>query len=80
MKYVSIRVRDSGGRPQAHVRVGIFVSQFAASGAVSDQYTDSDGETNFSLDIDDGAEITVYINGQERVSRGRVRAEYFLTI
>lgn len=44
------------------------------------EYTNSDGEANFSLDIDDGAEITVYVNGNAKVGRGSVRSEYKITV
>ena len=80
MKYTSVRVVSGGGSPEAGARVSIYVSQFAASGSVDDQYTDSNGEADFSLDIDDGAEITVYVNGQERIGRGAVRSNYTVSI
>ena len=78
MRYVSVRVVDSGGRPQRDVRVGIEVHQFLASG-VKTEYTNSDGVAQFSLDVDDGAEITVYANGNEKVRRGSIRSEYTVT-
>jgi len=76
MRYVTVRVVDSGGRPRSGVRVALYVYQFAASGMKDPQWTDSNGEADFTLDIDEGAEISVYVDGQERVGRGRVRAEY----
>ena len=74
MRYVTVRVVDSGGRPQSNIRVAIYVNQFAASGMKDPQYTNSDGETEFALDIDTFAEISVYVDGQERVKRGSVQA------
>ena len=75
MRYVSVRVVDSSGRPQRDTRVGIEVHQFAAGG-VKTEYTNSDGLAEFELDVDEGAEITVYVNGSEKVRRGSIRSEY----
>lgn len=80
MKYVTVRVVDSGGRPQANVKVSIYINQFAAQGMKEPQYTNSSGEAEFQLDIDTYGEITVYVNGQERVPRGSVRAEYKVVV
>jgi len=79
MKYVKIKVVNSNGSPQSGSRVAIHVSQFAASGSVPEKYTDSNGEVNFSLDIDNSAEITVYVEGKEKVRQGSVCSEYFIT-
>lgn len=80
MKYTTILVVDSGGRPQSNARVSLEVHQFLAGGMKGPQQTGSDGKADFSLDIDDGAEITVYVNGNEKVRRGSVRSEYKVTV
>ena len=79
MKYVKVRVVNSNGSPQSGSRVAIHVSQFAASGSVPEKYTDSSGEASFSLDIDNSAEITVYVEGKEKVEKGPIRSEYTIT-
>lgn len=80
MIYTMVRIVDSGGRPQSGIKVSIFVSQFLASGFRPEQYTNTDGEAEFSLDIDNGAELTIYANGQEKISKGPVRADYRVII
>ncbi len=80
MKYTTITVVDSGGRPQSNARVSLEIHQFAAGGMKGPEYTGSDGKADFALDIDDGAEITVYVNGKEEVRRDKVRSQYQITI
>ena len=76
MKYVTVRVVGSGGNPQSNAKVSLYISQTFASGMKGPEYTNSDGEVDFDLDIDEGAQVSVYVNGQERVSLGSVKAEY----
>ena len=76
MRYVTVRVVDSGGRPQPNTRVSVYVHQFLAEGMKGPEYTNSDGCVEFALDIDTFAEISIYVNGNETVKRGSVRAEY----
>lgn len=78
-KEVTVTVRNSSGNPQRDVRVAIEIHQFLAGG-MKTEYTDSNGEADFSLDIDEHAEITIYVNGNEKVSRGSVESEYYVTI
>lgn len=80
MRYVTVRVVDSSGKPQHNACVGIYVSQFAASGMKEDSYTDSNGEAEFRLDIDTYAKIGIYVNGNEKVSNSEVRSEFKITI
>lgn len=80
MKYITVRVVNSEGRPQYYARVSVYVYQFAAEGMKEAQYTNADGETDFKLDIDDGAQIAIYVNGSEKIERGSVRSEYKVTI
>lgn len=80
MKYVTVRVVDSGGRPQSDVKVSIYVHQMLAEGMKGPEYTDASGLTDFDLDIDEHAQISIYVNGNERVPRGSVRADYRVTI
>ena len=76
MRYVTVRIADSGGRPQCCAKVSIYVHQFLAEGMKGPEYTNSDGSVEFALDIDQFAEISIYVNGNESVKRGSVRAEY----
>ena len=79
MRYVSVRAVDSSGRPQSNVRIVIEVHQFAGGG-VRTEYTNSDGLAEFQLDVDQFAEITVYANGNEKVRRGSIKAEYKVVV
>ena len=79
MRYVSIRVVDSGGRTKRDVRVALEIHQFLASG-IKAENTDSNGLAQFSLDVDDGAEVTVMVNGSVKLQRGPIKSEYFFTI
>ncbi len=78
MRYVSVRVVGSDGRPVRDARVGIEVHQFLAGG-VKTEYTDSEGLAEFQLDVDEGAEITIYVNGNQKMQRGSIRSEYKIT-
>lgn len=78
MKYVTVRVVDSGGRPQSNAKVALWVGGIAG-GFVQPQYTNSNGEADFKLD-DSYSEISVSVNDKERVPRGSVRAEYKVVI
>ena len=75
MRNVLVRVFDSSGRPARGERVSIWVYQFLAGG-VKEMQTNSDGEAEFNLDIDEGAEISVSVNSVERVKRGSVKGSY----
>lgn len=76
MQSVLVRLCDSGGRPLRDAKVGIEVHQFLAGGFKPNEYTNSDGEAEFDLDVDEGAEITVYVNGTDVVRRGRIQGSY----
>jgi len=78
VRYVAVRVVDSGGHPKRDARVAIEVHQFLAGGVKSDN-TDSDGLAQFSLDVDDGAEVTVMVDGNVKVPRGPIKAQYLIT-
>lgn len=80
MKHVKVTVVDSGGSPKSDIKVSIYVHQFAAQGMTEPQYTDRDGEANFKLNIDEYAEISVYVKGDEAIKRGSVKAEYICKI
>ena len=75
MRNVLVRVYDSSGRPAQNARVNVHVYQFLASGQ-KEKYADNNGEAEFNLDIDDGAEISIGVNTVERVSRGSVKGSY----
>ena len=75
MANVLVRVYNSSGSPAQGIKVDLWIYQFLASGG-KEGYTDSDGEVEFDLDIDSGAEISISVDGSERVSRGAVRGSY----
>lgn len=77
---VLVRVYDSGGHPVRGTTVRIWVYQFAASGFKPEKYTDASGEVEFDLDIDAGADISISVDGSERVSRGSVRGSYRIEV
>jgi hypothetical protein len=77
---MTVKVVNSNGNPQHYARVAISVSQCGGSGNAPERYTDSIGAARFSLDIDDSAQITVYVNGNKKVLQSPVRSEYFVTI
>lgn len=80
MQYVTVRVVDSSGSPRRDVRVALHVSQFAASGMEPESYTNSAGEAEFKLNVDSGATVTIYADGQEKVSNSSIRSEFRITI
>lgn len=75
MRNVLVRIYDGSGKPAQRERVSIWVYQFLAGG-VKEQQTDSNGEAEFNLDIDDGAEISVSVNSKEYFRRGSVKGSY----
>ncbi len=80
MKYTTVRVINSSGSPRSNARVAVYVHQFAAEGMKDAEYTNSDGEVSISLDIDEYAEISIYVDGSEKVKRSKVRAEYHVVV
>ena len=79
MRYVSVRAVDSSGRPVRDVRIALEVHQFLAGGMKA-EHTNSDGVAEFTLDVDTFAEITVYANGNPKVGRGSIQAQYTLVV
>lgn len=79
MRNVQVRVYNSDGKPAYYARVTVNVYQFMAGGQ-KEVYTDSDGRAEFDLDVDEGAEISIGVNGYEKVSRGKIRGEYRVNI
>ena len=80
MRNVLVRLFNSDGRPVQGAKVVCWVYQFAASGWKPEQYTDSNGETEFDLDIDAGGEIAISVNGVEKVSRSKPKGSYRLEV
>lgn len=78
MRYISVRVVDSGGRPKRDARVALEIHQFLAGGVKSEN-TDSDGVAQFSLDVDGGAEVTVIVDGNVKIPRGPIKAQCLIT-
>lgn len=79
MRNILVRVFNYEGKPVQSARVTINVYQFLAGGQ-KEQYTNSNGEAEFSMDIDDGAEISIGVNGNEKVGRGKVLGNYRLSL
>jgi hypothetical protein len=77
---ILVRTYDASGRPASGLRVSLWVYQFLASGSAGEKYTNSNGEVDFDLDIDEGAEISISINGTERSSRATPRGEYRFSV
>jgi hypothetical protein len=59
----------------AGARVALEIHQFLAGG-LKTEYADNDGYARFDLDTDAGAEVTLYVNGTEKVSRGSIKSYY----
>ncbi len=62
-RYLTVRVVDPDGRPKKGARVGCYIHRFLSSGFKSDQYTDSEGQVEFTLD--DDSRVTPYVDGSE---------------
>ncbi len=76
-KYVTIRVvSDDTGNPMSGSLVGVWVHQALASGLKEEKYTNSSGEASFDLDVDSGAEITIYVDHSEKASRQPIRGQH----
>lgn len=71
---------ESGGRPVRNARVVIHASQFLASGSLPEKHTSDDGLAEFETDFDASAQVSVYVNGQERVRTGPIQAQYKVVI
>ncbi len=80
MKYISVRVVDSSGRPKKNVRVIISANQFLAAGGFPPVYTNSDGLARFDLNIDDSAKIEISVGYKQVVGLSKPKSEYFITI
>jgi len=78
-RYITVRVVNSSGKAADYARVNLYVYQFAASGSF-EKHTNSDGVAEFDVDIDDGAEISVSVNGDEKVRRGSIKTPYTVSI
>lgn len=75
-RYISVRVVDTSGKPANYAKVVLYVSQTLASGPLPEKYTNSEGLAEFEPDLDASAQISVSINGQERVRSCPIQAEY----
>lgn len=77
MRNVLVRVFDSGGRPVSNARIGIGTFGID-SGVLPNKYTNSNGEAEF--DLDEWGDINIYVNGDEKVSRGPIQGSYRIQI
>lgn len=57
-------------------RVSLWVYQFGASGSLPEKYTDSSGKAEFDTDLDTHAEISISVNGTEKVGRSTIKSSY----
>lgn len=73
MRNVLVRVYDSGGRPVSGVRVA-FGTFGINSGVLPAKYTDSSGQAEFS--VGEYGDISVYVNGREKIGRGPIQGQY----
>lgn len=80
MRYMTVRVVDASGKPRSNTRVGIYIHQALASGMADTVYTDSNGEADFTLDVDEYAEIGVYVDGNEKIRREKIKATYHVVV
>jgi hypothetical protein len=80
MKHITVKAAYSDGNAASGVRVALEVHQFIAGGMTGAEYTDRNGEAHFSLDIDSGAEISVYANGDLKAGRGSAKSVYYVTV
>lgn len=80
MRYITVRVVESSGRPRSNARIGVWIYQTLANGMKEYVYTNSEGEAHISLDIDEYAEISISVDGDEKVRRGKVKAEYHIVV
>ncbi len=72
-RYISVRVVDSSGKPAYYAKVVLYVSQTLASGPLPEKYTNSEGLAEFETDLDAFAQVSVSVNGYERVRSGPSR-------
>lgn len=79
-RYISVRVVDAGGKPANYAKVVLYVSQTLASGPLPEKYTNSEGLAEFEADLDAFAQVSVSVNGQERVRSGPIQADYKVTL
>ena len=79
MRYVTVRVVNSNGSPSHGSRAALEIHQFAAGG-MKTAHTNSEGLAEFELDVDQFAEISVYVDGHEKVKRGSIRSSYTVTV
>jgi uncharacterized GH25 family protein len=74
---LSVQVLDSDGDPVEGARVAIRVHGILSGGFLETEYTDSDGQAEFTTfeDYDDSREITIYVNsdfeGEYLIGGGR---------
>ncbi|MCW3098382.1 MAG: hypothetical protein JWL77_4000 [Chthonomonadaceae bacterium] len=74
MRYVTVRVVDASGRPQANATVRLWVGGIT-DGFLPPEYTNSTGEAEFKFD-EGYSKVAVSVNGRERIPSGSVKAEY----
>ncbi|MCA1597188.1 MAG: hypothetical protein LC772_12310 [Chloroflexi bacterium] len=79
MRYITVRTAKNGA-PLGGARVAVYVHQFLAQGMKDAEYTNGQGEARIGLDVDTHAEISIYVDGSERVPRGSIESEYVINV
>ena len=79
-RYISVRVVNGSGRPVPHERVALYVSQSVGAGMLPEKYTTTDGLAEFEPDIDEFAQLSVYVNGIEKVKTVPIQAKFTVVI
>lgn len=79
-RYVSVRVVDEGGKAVSSATVALYLYQSLASGGAGQKQTNSEGLAEFEVDADSSAEMSVSVNGHERVRRSSIQGEYKIRI
>ena len=74
MRYVTVRVLDSDGKPVQGAKVIVWVYQ-ALSPAMHlpEKYTNREGAAEIDVDY---SEISISVNGHEKVKRGATQGQY----
>ncbi len=78
--HIQIRVVNRLGAPLTNERVSLFASPLTSTSAIPDQTTDAQGLANFDIDVQDQAELAVYVRGRERCRMAPLRDRYDIAI
>ncbi|MEA2553286.1 MAG: hypothetical protein QOJ65_1462 [Fimbriimonadaceae bacterium] len=77
---VVVHILETDGSPKPAADVSLQLHAVVEGVALEPKTTDKDGVAQFSLDMEKYAELTIYVAGHERVSRGPIQDEYYITV